>query len=54
MKSIQKAIVVGLLAASLSLGILSVFAHTTSKNDQGIPTFLTLLTRKVNEYEGQH
>ena len=54
MKFIEKAIVVGLLAASLSLGILSVFANSTAKTTQGIPNYITLLTRKVNEYEGQH
>jgi len=53
MKFIQKAIVVTMLAASLSLGVLSVFAQRGA-NELTIAQYATLLTRKVNEYEGQH
>ena len=53
MKSIQKAMLVGVLAASLVLGVVTAFADSSSKN-VGATHVATLLTRKVNEYEGQH
>ena len=53
MKSIQKAMLVGVLAASLALGVIAAFADGSSK-DSGADQPTTLLTRKVNEYEGQH
>jgi len=53
MKTLQKAMLVGVLAASLALGVISAFAE--SSHDPTDPNGVTmLLTRKVNEYEGQH
>jgi hypothetical protein len=53
MKTIQKAMLVGVLAASLALGVIAAFADGSSK-DNGADQPTTQLTRKVNEYEGQH
>ena len=53
MKSIQKAMLVGVLAASLALGVVTAFADSSSKHVSAA-RYATLLTRKVNEYEGQH
>lgn len=48
----QKLMVIGTLTASLSLGVVSAPTVGISPADEGTET--TLLTRKVNEYEGQH
>jgi hypothetical protein len=52
-KNIQKFVVAAAVVASLVLGVIAAFADDSSK-DNGADQPTTLLTRKVNEYEGQH
>ena len=54
MKSIQNAMLVGVLAASLVMGVIGAYADRTTKQDTDPSAVTQLLTRKVNEYEGQH
>jgi hypothetical protein len=54
MKTAQKILVVSALVSSLSLGAISAFAKSDLKrvDQQKVATYQ--ITRKVNEYEGQH